>query len=176
MKSCCWAASCLASTLGSTGCGCGGTTMAGGVAGGQAGRVSAMAELPAPCPLCPPGGTFPPPAPACRPPSPPEGTWRLQSNLTWDRPHGWHHGHGCRHHGWLVAGHLHHPWVHCGDRVLPRQCPPGPPDSLPPAPGKEMSTGQRGADGSYMGSPGRASPRHGQGDPGWGSAPHSPMG
>ena len=68
MKSCCWAASCLASTLGSTGCGCGGTTMAGGVAGGQAGRVSAMAELPAPCPLCPPGGTFPPLAPACRPP------------------------------------------------------------------------------------------------------------
>lgn len=38
----------------------------------------------------------------------------LPPSLTWhgrDRTHRWHHGHGGRHHGWLVSGHLHHPWV-----------------------------------------------------------------
>lgn len=63
MKVCCWAASCLASTLGSRagGCGGGGTTMAAGyqVAGQVSTRATGGGE--ALCPLCPLGlGQDPP--------------------------------------------------------------------------------------------------------------------
>ena len=92
-----------------------------------------MARLPAPAHCALQAGPSLLQSRSATPPPPEEGTGRPQSSLTWDRPHGWHHGHGCRHHGWLVAGHLHHPWVHWRDRVLPRQCPPRPSDSLPPA-------------------------------------------
>lgn len=79
--------------------------------GRRAGWVSATVTLTALCPLYPLGPwqdllSFNPSLRKIR---------CLWPSLTWhggDCAHGRHHGHGCRHHGWLVSGHLHHPWVH----------------------------------------------------------------